>query len=293
MREFKSGGFHLAIEAQVPILPATVSGSFDLIPKRSLKVRERHDQGRLRHADRDERARRRGSPRAQGPRARSDRARLRRGAPGPLGRGRSSREVECHVRRRPLVSAPLGLTLGGARGTLAPLPVPGGEGRRRDGQAKGAARPRAGSGAQPGRCRLAQRRTRAAADRPRAALGARARQLRRRGCRASVSYRSRTQPASRARRIARLLVERSASAPSCAVLAAFALGVRLVTRGRLLLPRGRFWIAAWRSCCDARDARPRCSRARSGSVSGSERRLARTRRSRSSSGAAPRRAPSC
>jgi 1-acyl-sn-glycerol-3-phosphate acyltransferase len=38
MRDFKSGGFHLAIEAGVPILPATVSGSFDLIPKRSLKV---------------------------------------------------------------------------------------------------------------------------------------------------------------------------------------------------------------------------------------------------------------
>jgi len=39
MRDFKSGGFHLAIESQVPILPATVSGSFGLIPKRSLKVK--------------------------------------------------------------------------------------------------------------------------------------------------------------------------------------------------------------------------------------------------------------
>jgi 1-acyl-sn-glycerol-3-phosphate acyltransferase len=37
--EFKSGGFHLAIQAQVPVLPATVSGSLDLIPKRSLKIR--------------------------------------------------------------------------------------------------------------------------------------------------------------------------------------------------------------------------------------------------------------
>jgi 1-acyl-sn-glycerol-3-phosphate acyltransferase len=39
MRGFKSGGFHLAIQSQVPIQPATVSGSFDLVPKRSLRVR--------------------------------------------------------------------------------------------------------------------------------------------------------------------------------------------------------------------------------------------------------------
>lgn len=38
IREFKSGGFHLALQAQVPVLPATVSGSRELIPKRSLKV---------------------------------------------------------------------------------------------------------------------------------------------------------------------------------------------------------------------------------------------------------------
>jgi len=38
LQEFEGGGFQLAIQAQVPILPATVSGSFDLIPKRSLAV---------------------------------------------------------------------------------------------------------------------------------------------------------------------------------------------------------------------------------------------------------------
>lgn len=35
---FKSGGFHLAIQAGVPILPATVSGSHFITPKRSLRV---------------------------------------------------------------------------------------------------------------------------------------------------------------------------------------------------------------------------------------------------------------
>jgi 1-acyl-sn-glycerol-3-phosphate acyltransferase len=35
---FKSGGFHLAIQAQVPVVPVTVSGSRRITPKRSLRI---------------------------------------------------------------------------------------------------------------------------------------------------------------------------------------------------------------------------------------------------------------
>ena len=39
LQPLKSGGFHLALDAQVPVIPVTVSGSSQLTPKRSLQVR--------------------------------------------------------------------------------------------------------------------------------------------------------------------------------------------------------------------------------------------------------------
>ncbi len=38
LQAFKSGGFHLAIQAGVPIVPATVSGTLKVTPRRSLRV---------------------------------------------------------------------------------------------------------------------------------------------------------------------------------------------------------------------------------------------------------------
>lgn len=38
LRAFKSGGFHLAIQAGVPIVPIAVSGSWRITPRRSLRI---------------------------------------------------------------------------------------------------------------------------------------------------------------------------------------------------------------------------------------------------------------
>ncbi len=39
LQSMKSGGFHLAVDAQVPVIPVTVSGSRSLMPAGSLRVR--------------------------------------------------------------------------------------------------------------------------------------------------------------------------------------------------------------------------------------------------------------
>lgn len=44
LREFKSGGFHLAIQAGVPVIPVAVSGSSKITPKHSLRI----ESGRIR-----------------------------------------------------------------------------------------------------------------------------------------------------------------------------------------------------------------------------------------------------
>lgn len=38
LQPFKSGGFHLAIESQVPVVPVSISGSHRVLPKRSLRI---------------------------------------------------------------------------------------------------------------------------------------------------------------------------------------------------------------------------------------------------------------
>lgn len=44
LHEFKSGGFHLAIQAQAPVVPVTVSGSWRITPTKSLRI----ESGRVR-----------------------------------------------------------------------------------------------------------------------------------------------------------------------------------------------------------------------------------------------------
>lgn len=39
LRPFKKGAFHLALQAAVPIVPVVITGSYDVLPPRSLRVR--------------------------------------------------------------------------------------------------------------------------------------------------------------------------------------------------------------------------------------------------------------
>ena len=58
LRRFKSGPFHLAVEAQVPIIPVTVSGSQRITPKGAAARPLGSREDRVRQADPDARRRR-------------------------------------------------------------------------------------------------------------------------------------------------------------------------------------------------------------------------------------------